>query len=340
MTSSVLSNRNSHPLIRLSLLAPFIAFLDRRDVSSRKPLKRLGLTYEMAENPDVFVHSEVVYGLMNELAREAKDPFLGLHVAEEMELLDWPVLANSLTNSRSVGEFLARFVQNVPRHSTSVEHSLSVGPERTQYRITRVNLPVNKASQSDGFGAGLYLRVFEAVASASWKPEMVTLLTSYPEAIPNSYKKATVKIQSKPIFAIEFPTELLFSDITFDATKLKSHRHLETKPSLVSAIRAVTNPLLGQVGDLSQAIADALGISIDLMEKTLASEGTTLSREIKILKCDVACELLVSSNTALAAIGVKIGYSEPANFTRFFKSQLGMTPNQYRKTNRVDKNSL
>lgn len=320
-------------LIRLSLIAPFVAFLENRAVSPKKPLKRLGLTYEMANNPDVFVHSEVFYGLMNELALEAKDPFLGLHVAEEMVLLDWPVLVNSLTNSRSVGEFLTHFVQNVPRHSTSVEHRLSVGPERTQYRVNRASHPVNKASQSDGFGAGLYLRIFGAVASTAWRPDMVTLLTSYPEAIPNSYHEATIEPHSDPSFAIEFPTDILFSEIVFDASKLNRQPSVTTKPTLVAAIRAVTKPLLAQGGDLNQAIAEALGIGTDLMEKTLAREGTTLSREIKTLKCDVACELLASTNSALAAIGESIGYSEPANFTRFFKSQLGMTPNQYRKTN-------
>ncbi|WIY23464.1 AraC family transcriptional regulator ligand-binding domain-containing protein [Parasedimentitalea psychrophila] len=67
-------------------------------------MKQLGLTSDMAENPDVFVHSEVFYGLMNELARAAQDPFLGLHVAEDMGLDSWPVLAISLETSRTVGD--------------------------------------------------------------------------------------------------------------------------------------------------------------------------------------------------------------------------------------------
>ncbi|WP_270919561.1 helix-turn-helix domain-containing protein [Parasedimentitalea psychrophila] len=90
--------------------------------------------------------------------------------------------------------------------------------------------------------------------------------------------------------------------------------------------------MLSHEGDLSQAIADALGVSMNLMEKTLTGEGTSLNREIKTLKCEVACELLADTKSPIADVGAKIGYSEPANFTRFFKSQLGITPNQYRKT--------
>jgi len=291
----------------------------------------------MVANPDVFVHSEVFYGLMNELARAAHDPFLGLHVAEDMGLDDWPVLTTSLENSRTVGEFLFRFVQNVPKHYTSAEHALLVGADRSQYRFKRVRQPANSAAQLDGFAAGLYLRIFEAAASKAWVPEETTLRTAYPEAIPSSYRKATIEVHSEAAFVIEFPTETLFAGIAFDATHLRSSPALKTRPSLVSAIRAVTPPLLVQEGDLSRAVAEALGISMNLMEKNLAGEHTSLSREIRTLKCEVACELLAHTNTSVADVGANIGYSEPANFTRFFKSQLGMTPNQYRKTERQER---
>jgi AraC-like DNA-binding protein len=66
-------------------------------------------------------------------------------------------------------------------------------------------------------------------------------------------------------------------------------------------------------------------------EKTLASESTSLSREIKNIKCEVVCELLTNSDTPIADVGASIGYSDPANFARFFKSQLKMTPKQFRK---------
>lgn len=325
-------SRSSHPLIRLPLITPFIEFLKDRGVSTDKSLKRLGLTNEMIENPDVFVHSEVFYGLMNELALAANDPFLGLHVAEEMSLGDWPVLAVSLETSRTVGQFLLRFVQNVPKYYTSAEHALLGGADRAEYRIKRVRQPANSAAQLDGFAAGLYLRIFTAAASTIWKPEEVTLRTSYPEAIPPSYRESTIETHSEAAFVIEFPTEVLFADLDFDVSKTASPPAAASKPSLASAVRAVAAPLLANEEDLHQAIADALGIYIERMEKTLVSEGTSISREIKAQKCEVVCELLENTDTSIAEAGARIGYSEPANFTRFFKSQLGMTPRQYRSS--------
>jgi AraC-like DNA-binding protein len=325
------SNRTSHPLIRLSLITPFLDRLKSLGISSEKSLKRLGLTFDMANNPDVFVHSEVFYGLMNELARAGHDPFLGLHVAEDMDLDEWPVLATSLETSRTVGEFLFRFVQNVPKHYTSAEHALLVGADRSQYRFKRVRQPSNSAAQLDGFAAGLYLRIFEAAASKVWVRREITLRTAYPDAIPPFYREAMIEAHSDAAFVIEFPTEILFEDIAFDQSRIRSSTALLTRPTLVSAIRAVAPRLLTQKRDLSRSIADALGLSVNSMEKTLIGEGTSLSREIKILKCEMACEMLANTDASIADVGTNIGYSEPANFTRFFKSQLDMTPNQYRK---------
>ncbi|KAE9630372.1 helix-turn-helix domain-containing protein [Parasedimentitalea maritima] len=49
----------------------------------------------------------------------------------------------------------------------------------------------------------------------------------------------------------------------------------------------------------------------------------------------MACQL---QYTPIADIAAQIGYFEPVNFTRFFKSQFGVTPNQFWKTKRQENN--
>jgi AraC family transcriptional regulator of adaptative response / methylphosphotriester-DNA alkyltransferase methyltransferase len=45
-----------------------------------------------------------------------------------------------------------------------------------------------------------------------------------------------------------------------------------------------------------------------------------------------AQKLLKETTTPVAQIGLRFGYDEPTNFTKFFKSMAGMTPLQYRKS--------
>jgi len=56
----------------------------------------------------------------------------------------------------------------------------------------------------------------------------------------------------------------------------------------------------------------------------------------KTLKCQVVCELAANADTPITNVSENIGYFEPPNFTRFFRSRPGMTPRQYRNNRRPE----
>ena len=66
---------------------------------------------------------------------------------------------------------------------------------------------------------------------------------------------------------------------------------------------------------------------------------TTLRLAINTSVCDYmeervlaeAQKMLKETNLSIAEIGQRFAYSEPTNFTKFFKSMTGITPLQYRK---------
>ena len=66
---------------------------------------------------------------------------------------------------------------------------------------------------------------------------------------------------------------------------------------------------------------------------------TTLRIAINTSVCDYmeervlaeAQKMLKETNLSVAEIGQRFAYSEPTNFTKFFKSMMGITPLQYRK---------
>ena len=68
------------------------------------------------------------------------------------------------------------------------------------------------------------------------------------------------------------------------------------------------------------------------MTEALGREGTTLTHEIHQLKLDIACAALKDPDRSISEIAADLGYHEAANFTRFFRSQTGMSPRAYRKS--------
>jgi len=82
-------------------------------------------------------------------------------------------------------------------------------------------------------------------------------------------------------------------------------------------------------------IAEYLNISREhlsrLFKKVMGKSLTLYIREDKIRR---ACHLLRESQFACSEVGAKVGYKNPASFTRVFKSITNLTPGNFR-TNRI-----
>lgn len=87
------------------------------------------------------------------------------------------------------------------------------------------------------------------------------------------------------------------------------------------------------------AIAEKFGISPGHLSRTFkAIAGCNLSVYIVDCKLEKAADYLrKNSEWTTAQVAEKLGYYTPAYFTRLFKAKYGMTPFQYQKLNRPER---
>lgn len=79
------------------------------------------------------------------------------------------------------------------------------------------------------------------------------------------------------------------------------------------------------------AMADALGISrTHLNQLSQRYFGRTAKRLLQERLLVEAKQMILFSDQDIAQIAYQLGFSDPSNFNRFFKSHLQETPNQYR----------
>lgn len=64
------------------------------------------------------------------------------------------------------------------------------------------------------------------------------------------------------------------------------------------------------------------------------ASGVTFSHMVRRLRIASACRLLSRTDTAIADICHEVGYTNVSNFNRQFRSELGVTPREYRANNR------
>ena len=62
--------------------------------------------------------------------------------------------------------------------------------------------------------------------------------------------------------------------------------------------------------------------------------GKTPSEYILDLRLNRACDLLLTTNMEISAVGASSGYNDPYFFSKIFKKHMGLSPQEYRKKNK------
>ena len=323
------------PLVRLVQILPFLHFFEQEIGSADEVLERFGLDRDMVDNPDLFVHAEIIYGLTVGFAGGLRaTPFLGTRIGEWLPISARVSFEDASKHARTVGEFLTRWLQEVPSEATSVRHTMIVGPARATYAVDRVFEPRNSPAQAEGFATAQYSKLFEIVSSMNWDPAEVEIETRFAHAIPPDYKGFRITNRQVPGLRLSIPTSWLHALIDRDGlvgAASISKKMQSPPPATVSAsVRAAARHLIGGEEVSPAAVARAIGLSAEAVTRSLRSEGTTLARELREVKLEIACAALKDPGRSITQIAGELGFSEAANFTRFFRSNKGVSPRAYR----------
>jgi len=106
-------------------------------------------------------------------------------------------------------------------------------------------------------------------------------------------------------------------------------RELERSKSMRGRVEAVLLPRL-QTGDTSMVrVAAELGLSRPTLRRRLKAEGVTFAAVLDELRCQVAVEYLSSGHLSVKETAYRLGFSDPAPFSRAFKRWTGMSPSTF-----------
>jgi AraC-like DNA-binding protein len=325
--------QTSLPLVRLSLVMPFVQELDKRRVDVEMALNDLDLSRESVFSPDIFVPATVMYKLLEALAQAANDPYLGVTIGELLDLYAWPPFTEASTNASTVGDFFLRFTMNARAHASSVHMELKTDGEYVTFRAHRVFEPKMLPAQADAFYVGVFTNIVRHTAGIQWNPREVTIQVGDLSAIPKHYHDILFAEGDHRGASIRFPMQWLLYH--FEKTQGKplskqKDRFIPPPHSLIDSIRESLQSYL-HLTDLSAVhAAELCGYKERTLRRKLREEGTTLTKEIDQLREEQAIRLLVETDKAIADVGNSVGISNPSVFTRSFKKWTGMSPKEYR----------
>lgn len=326
--------REGLPLVRLSLLLPFVAQLERRRVESDAILGEFGLSRSNLRSPDVFVPALVIYQLVEAMAKAADDPFLGVHVGETLDIFSWPVLTEAARNAGTLGDFFLRFSEAARDQASSVQLRVEADGQYAKFRAYRVFEPAMAPAQVDAFYVGLLSTLLRRSAGPHWSPRDVLVRVCDPGVIPKSYHDLVLAEGDRRGGTIRFPQAWLL--LPFDVKDFEHRTRLDVAyrappRSLQGAIRHALLPHIHRADLTVAQAAELCGHDRRALGRKLREKGTTLAREIARVREEQAVRMLSETDRSVAEIASAVGFADPTTFTRSFKRWSGMSPRDYRR---------
>lgn len=317
---------------------PFIQVMKERGFAVRPVLEKFGLSNDLLSNPEVFVHSDIIYGIVADFAAASDDIHFGVHVGEKMDFAKWPPFRDAVSNSGKMGEFLVRLIESIPNGSSAVRYSLHVEAEFSELVVKRQYQPTISTIHVDGFGIAFFARIFESIVGQEWDPASVTACALDISGVPNDYKGMTLMRSNLNDVRVRVPTPWLYRDIELNSALAIERQRVDppvdAPVSIVEAFCALAVSRLNDPDLRGSSIATTMGLSERKLRRILQKSGTSSRREIQRLRLEYAEKALRDEDTDISEIAFRIGFAEPANFSRFFRSRTGQSPREFRKTHR------
>ena len=326
--------KSSIPLVRLSLLLPFVQELDRRKVNTNAVLAANGLIRDMLLDNSVFVPPIVVHHFLEDAAHAAHDLYFGICVGESLDWSGWMPILEAATKSRNLAGFLVRFIRAVGSEASSAHHELDIGSEFASFREKRTTEQKITPAQNDAFTAAYTLGVLRKATGDVWDPSEVRLTVCDTNALPDRYLGVHILGGSRMGISVRFPSAWLleqFNKKTFLQVDQGEVKQQDMPAQFLDALRHVTFQQLRTTELSLSSVAKLVGISPQGLQRRLRANHTTLSAVIRDLKKQQAIEALLQTDSPIGEIATALQFSSPTSFTRAFKTWTGVSPREYRK---------
>ncbi len=347
MTASDTSRRSARTA-EPSIAAPFARALLELAVGKgagrRELLERTGIDEEALADQDSRIPLARWVMLMRVGSEACGDPALALHFGEAFDIGDMSVVGLMTRAVETKGEALKmvnRFCRLVADVETEGDERFRLVREggKTWMLDTRLNPNQTPEVSETGFAQ-------MATMGQRMLPGMLHFKAVHFTHPEPPYRAEYERIFQVPVVfesdrnAFLMPegweTDLIALQPRYALDILEAHaegllERLDSKSSTALRVEALLGPMLatGEAG--AAAVAAALGLSRQGLYRKLKAEGSTFMEVLDSLRRKLAINYLRDKRLSAKETGYRLGFSDPAAFSRAFKRWTGSSPSAFRE---------
>lgn len=318
---------NSTPSIKLRSFLQIAPYLATRGVSSLEFFKRLGISPNIFQTPDIWLPRADCFRIANEMAAVAQDPFGGAHVGHLMELRSLGAWGELVLGSANVAQACAMAATHAALlHQGGEVHIVTEG--RKTKLIHRFTGRLEEDPRQFIFGS---LAVLRKVPLMAGEPSAIRVHLKASRARGDDALEQCLgpNIETGAEYdMVEFDRGLLevpLQDLTDDAWRIT-----ESLQSTIDTAGLLIERISDQ-GDVKlKSVAREIGMSPRTLQRRLKSSGVDFEELRDETRRSEALRLVRLGKYTATEIAYMVGYSDPAHFTRAFKRWTGNAPSRFR----------
>ncbi len=278
------------------------------------------------------------FRLLERAARETGDPYFGARLGQAVKSKELSAFGAWVCKAETLGEAMTRAHAGLNAMlQTSTLLTVSLHGTRARWSIEFTEPETEGRHHNEFLALGYAMDIVRVYAGPQWHPDLV--MTALPAGSPRAPLEDIFQSDishGHAVPAIEFQASLLAH--TMHATQpVSGHAEQACEPPIprqsdvLATTAAVTELALQEGYPRIDWVAAKLGTTSRSLQRRLSECGTSFADLVDALLSRQAKCLLRESGSSVTDIALKLGYSDPAHFTRAFRRWTGASPSAYRQ---------
>ena len=325
-------------MVRAAVLSHYFDVARQLNFNPQALLRRAGFSRSLLGHVDHPLPSDAVVALLESSARDADCATWGLRMAEARQLSDVGAISLLLAHQRTLRDVLHSITQY--RHILNESLALYVedAGRSTILREEVVTDAVQPSRQATELAVAVLFLMCRSLLGQRWRPHSV----SFTHPAPPDLQVHRRVFQCKLMFDSDFngivcPAELLDlpNPLADPVLARYAQGFIDTLPgtqpaSVIQEVRRSIYLLLPMGRASIEQVAQGMGLNVRSLQRRLDEQGQSFSELINGVRRELALHYIENRAYALGRISEQLGYAKPSSFTRWFTSQFGVAPAQWR----------
>ncbi|WP_447774458.1 AraC family transcriptional regulator GliR [Pseudomonas chlororaphis] len=327
-------------------LLKYLRHAEHLGLPTAPALHAAGLAAEQLNDNSLRLPVEAHERLLGYFCQHSGDPLFGLNAARYVLPNSWSVLGYITMNCATLGEAMSRIMpfeklvgdMGVSRIEMAEEQVRLIWNCRLPTSDTRRQLVENVLAS--------WLLYARWIADTQLSPSAVwfehplpvgTTLAQYEAffACPVLFEQSCSALLA-PLSYLQLPLRQADAQLlrTLEEHAMSLMASLEEAP-LALQVKNALRQLLKEGLPRKEQVADLLAMSPRTLQRQLQQAGTSYQQILDDLRQELAEHYLLHSDLPIQDISYYLGFTEPRSFHRTFKGRTGMTPGEFRQTQRT-----